>query len=317
MIYFEQDKIFAVKKSEKTEIIMTKAELEAFLAVLQYGSISAAAERLFITQPAMSRRMKSMEEELGYSLFERGRGQRSVELTENGKEFVPVAERLLTLYREAEEIPRRKKSPLLRVSTVNSIAFYLMPAVLKEMMSARDTCSIEFKTGRSSDIYGYVENGSVDVALVSDLLNSRRIVPFPVFREPFVFAGGESWRETGRVTPDMLDPEEQIRLPWNPEYDIWHSRWFPPDANPSLTADKMEFLEYFLNGKKWAVIPLLVARRFKRQDVWICPMEGGPEDMTIYGLTKENRMDDQIRRFFQCVREELQMIDGIELFSGR
>ena len=46
-------------------------------------------------------------------------------------------------------------------------------------------------------------------------------------------------------------------------------------------------------------------------------MEGGPEDMTIYGLTKENRMDDQIRRFFQCVREELQMIDGIELFSGR
>lgn len=106
------------------------------------------------------------------------------------KEFVPVAERLLTLYREAEEIPRRKKSPLLRVSTVNSIAFYLMPAVLKEMMSARDTCSIEFKTGRSSDIYGYVENGSVDVALVSDLLNSRRIVPFPVFREPFVFADG-------------------------------------------------------------------------------------------------------------------------------
>ena len=79
----------------------------------------------------------------------------------------------------------------------------------------------------------------------------------------------------------------------------------------------MEFLEYFLNGKKWAVIPLLVARRFKRQDVWICPMEGGPEDMTIYGLTEENRMDDQIRRFFQCVREELQMIDGIELFSGR
>lgn len=113
-----------------------------------------------------------------------------MELTENGKEFVPVAERLLTLYREAEEIPRRKKSPLLRVSTVNSIAFYLMPAVLKKMMSARDTCSIEFKTGRSSDIYGYVENGSVDVALVSDLLNSRRIVPFPVFREPFVFADG-------------------------------------------------------------------------------------------------------------------------------
>lgn len=88
---------------------MTKTELEAFLAVLQYGSISAAAERLFITQPAMSRRMKSMEEELGYSLFERGRGQRSVELTENGKEFVPVAERLLTLYRRRRRYREERK----------------------------------------------------------------------------------------------------------------------------------------------------------------------------------------------------------------
>lgn len=296
---------------------MTKTELEAFFAVLQYGGISSAAERLFITQPAMSRRLHSIEEELGYSLFERGRGLRSVELTENGKEFVPVAERLMSLYREAEEIPRRKKSPLLRVSTVNSIAFYLMPEVLKGMMSSKDPCSIEFKTGCSSDIYGYVESGSVDAALVSDLLNSRKAVPFPVFRGPFVFVGGERWNGTARVTPNMLDPEQQIRMPWNPEYDIWHSRWFPPDANPSLTADKMEFLEYFLTGEKWAVIPLLVARRFKRKDVWMCPMEGGPEDMTIYGLTKENRMDGQIRKFFECVRKELQTIDGIELFTGR
>ena len=147
MIYFEQDKIFAVKKIGENGDHYDKTELEAFLAVLQYGSISAAAERLFITQPAMSRRMKSMEEELGYSLFERGRGQRSVELTENGKEFVPVAERLLTLYREAEEIPRRKKSPLLRVSTVNSIAFYLMPAVLKKMMSDRTPAALNLRRG--------------------------------------------------------------------------------------------------------------------------------------------------------------------------
>ena len=79
----------------------------------------------------------------------------------------------------------------------------------------------------------------------------------------------------------------------------------------------MEFLEYFLRGEKWAVVPLLVAKRFKRDDVWICPMEGGPDDMTIYGLTKGNKMEGQVKRFFDCVREELQVIDGIELFAGR
>ena len=296
---------------------MTKPEIEAFLAVLQFGSISTAAERLFITQPALSRRLKSIEEELGYALFERGRGQRNVELTENGKEFTAVAERFLSLYGEAEEIPRRKKSPVLRISTINSIAFYLMQGVMNRMITGPDRCSIVFKTGRSENIYGYVENGSVGAALVSDFLNSRTVIPFPVFREPFVFAGGEAWTGTKRVTPNMLDPEEQIRMPWNPEYDIWHNRWFPADAVSSLTADKMEFLEYFLKGEKWAVVPLLVAKRFKREDVWICPMEGGPDDMTIYGLTKGNKMEGQVKRFFDCVREELQMIDGIELFAGR
>ena len=78
-----------------------------------------------------------------------------------------------------------------------------------------------------------------------------------MFREPFVFAGGEAGRN-GASDSGYAGSEEQIRLPWNPEYDIWHSRWFPPDANPSLTADKMEFLEYFLNGKKWAVIHFLL-----------------------------------------------------------
>ncbi len=48
--------------------------------------------------------------------------------------------------------------------------------------------------------------------------------------------------------------------------------------------------------------PLLVARRFKRQDVWICPMEGGPEDMTIYGLTKRTGWMIRSEDFSVCER---------------
>ncbi len=68
----------------------------------------------------------------------------------------------------------------------------------KEMMSAQDTCSIE--TRRSSDIYGYVENGSVDVALVSDLFKFQKNSSVPVF-------GGSCCR--------WFPPDAMQRIRWN------------------------------------------------------------------------------------------------------
>lgn len=48
---------------------MTNTQLEAFLTLCRYGNITQAAEHLFITQPALSRLIKSLESELGYTLF--------------------------------------------------------------------------------------------------------------------------------------------------------------------------------------------------------------------------------------------------------
>ena len=55
---------------------MTFLEIEAFLKIAQCGSFSAAAEKLYITQPALGRRIRALEEELGYSLFIRNKGVR-------------------------------------------------------------------------------------------------------------------------------------------------------------------------------------------------------------------------------------------------
>ena len=293
---------------------MTKLEIEAFLTIIKCGSISVAADKLFVPQPALSRRIRALEEELGYELFERGRGIRNIKLTDQGEEFVMIAERFLRLYAEAEEIPKKKRRPVLHVSTVNSLAAYLIPPVLKEMMNGSEACSVIFKSGRSLDIYGYVESGEADIGLISDPQHSRRAITFPVFREPFVFAGGSKWTGTECAYPEMLDPSSQIRLPWNPEYDVWHEKWFSPDIMPSLTADKMEFLEEYLEGEKWAIMPLLVAKRLKRKDIWICPLERGPEDITIYGLTADSERSPQVERFLHAVHEEVTKVPGIQSF---
>lgn len=289
---------------------MTRLEVEAFLAIVKYGSISQAADRLFVTQPALSRRLRAVEEELGYELFERGRGIRNVRLTEAGRDFVSVAERFLQLYKEAEELPGKRNKGVLRLSAVNSLSYYLIPGVVRRLM-AETGCTVVFQSGRSVDAYGYIESGAVDIALISDAFHSEKVITVPAFREPFVFAGGEGWRGTGQISPRELDPERQIRMPWNPEYSVWHNRWFPAEKLPVLNANKMEFLEEFLEGENWAVVPLMVARRMRRRDIWICPMTDGPEDLTIYFLTAGKRKDGLDGRFLQLVHEEVEKIEGI------
>ena len=106
---------------------MTNLEIEAFLAVVRLGSITAAAQAIFITQPALSRRLQTLEEELGYPLFRRGKGQRNIQLTEEGKAFVPVAERWRQLWRQSREIAGLSHRGKMTVAVIGSINTYLMP----------------------------------------------------------------------------------------------------------------------------------------------------------------------------------------------
>ena len=58
---------------------MTNLEIEAFMAVVRTGSITRAAQFLYTTQSALSRRIKTLEQELGYTLMKRQKGMRSIE----------------------------------------------------------------------------------------------------------------------------------------------------------------------------------------------------------------------------------------------
>ena len=86
---------------------MTRTELESFLAVVQAGSLSAAAKNLYITQPALSRRIQSLEQELGYPLLQRSPGVRKITMTPQGEQFVSLATQWMGIWNEAQEIPAR------------------------------------------------------------------------------------------------------------------------------------------------------------------------------------------------------------------
>jgi len=65
------------------------AQLEYFLAIVEYKKFFLAAEHLFMSQSSLSKQIRALEQELGVRLFDRGRG--SVELTPAGRTFLPFA----------------------------------------------------------------------------------------------------------------------------------------------------------------------------------------------------------------------------------
>ena len=77
---------------------MNQDELVAFLMIVNCKSISLASKKLYISQPALSNRLRSLEEKLGYPLIQRKKGGHELMLTEEGKAFIPLARKSQQLW---------------------------------------------------------------------------------------------------------------------------------------------------------------------------------------------------------------------------
>src|SRR5206468_9521613 len=87
---------------------MLFAHLESFLEVARRGNVSRAAEALFLTQPAITARLKSLEGDLGTELFVRG--ARGMTLSDAGRAFLPYAERALASIDEGQQLVANLRS---------------------------------------------------------------------------------------------------------------------------------------------------------------------------------------------------------------
>lgn len=299
---------------------MTLQEIEVFLTVARLGSVSAAAQALYITQPAVSRHLNALERELDCVLLERRRGQRQAELTQRGREFLPAAEKLRQSWQEALEAPRGEPGQRLKVASVNSLGSYLMPGVLRALAGERPGLDLEFLQMSSAEAYAAVARGEIDLALISDDMYHAQVETTPLFREPMVLLAGAGSGLSGTVHPAQLDPAKQVREPWNPEYDLWHSFWFRSGARPRLVLNHMSMLEEVFSWRGdwadiWAVAPVMVARAVSQKTgAAICALEDGPPEEIIYTLRGRRRKPELTAAFLECLKRELKKYPDVEVY---
>jgi DNA-binding transcriptional LysR family regulator len=139
--------------------------VRTFVAVVDHGSMTAAANRLHLTQGAVSQQIKRLEESFDCSLFERD--GRRVELTQVGERFLGKAKRLLGVNDEiwADMTTRPLQGPL-RLGVPYDLVGTCFPPIFKAFAEACPYVQISLMCGTSPELSKALASGSLDLAVI-------------------------------------------------------------------------------------------------------------------------------------------------------
>jgi DNA-binding transcriptional LysR family regulator len=153
---------------------MTVTQLNAFLAVIRGGSVTAAADELVVTQPSVSSALAALGRELGCDLFERaGRG---IRLTQAGIAFAPYAADVIGLLEQGRQAAREAaavSARRLRIAAVTTAAESFVPPLMRAFSQAHPEIELTLDVGNREQVLDRVLSHAVDVAISG----SRRRTP--------------------------------------------------------------------------------------------------------------------------------------------
>ena len=161
--------------------------IKAFISVAETGSFSAASAQLFLTQPAISKRIAALESELDTRLFDRI--GRRVNLTDAGRALLPRAHKILQDIEDSRRAIQNLSTTiggLLSIGTSHHIGLHRLPPVLRAYTRAYPEVELDIHFMDSEEACRAVEHGELELGIVtlplqhSNLLQTRLIWPDPL-----------------------------------------------------------------------------------------------------------------------------------------
>jgi DNA-binding transcriptional LysR family regulator len=148
---------------------MDSGALNTFLTVHRRGGISNAAKALHRSQPAISRRIALLEQELGVALFDRVAGRTM--LSDAGRVMVPYAERAVAAAQDAENAVRALAQPNsgpVALAVVGTLAGGRLSAIMKRFAVEHPGVDLSLRTATSAEVSGLIRRGEATIGLRYD-----------------------------------------------------------------------------------------------------------------------------------------------------
>src|SRR4051794_30489500 len=141
-------------------------QLEALVHVVRRGSVTGAAQALYVTQPALTARLNALERAVGADLLVRRRG--GARLTEAGRAFLPYAERALQAVDEGRQMLDELASGAaghVAIGASPAVSTYALPAILKRFAEQHPNVRVAVRTGHSEEVVDLVKRDEVAIGL--------------------------------------------------------------------------------------------------------------------------------------------------------
>ncbi|MDR3589183.1 MAG: LysR family transcriptional regulator [Negativicutes bacterium] len=240
---------------------MDNLGVKAFLAIVQAGSLSGAAELLHLSQGAVSYRLKMLEREVGNRLVERGKGVPRIRLTSTGERFVALAERWDSLQQETRVLQALGPQLSLSISAADSLNIYVLPPLLRALGRHTPPIRLRIRTQHTNESLESVERKEADVAFVVRELASSSAIIEPFFTEEMVLLRLKNRQRAPLETVDLisLQPQHELYMNWSTGYQSWHDKWWDPACPSRIHLDTAGLISTLLQeDSQWAIVPVSV-----------------------------------------------------------
>ncbi|MEG2558853.1 MAG: LysR family transcriptional regulator [Acinetobacter sp.] len=165
-------------------------QLRTFITILEVENLTKAAAMLNIVQPAVSRQIQMLEEELGVKLFNRSR--HGMALTDDGKLLEPYARRILEDIESARLELTANKGTIrgkVHIGVLSSISELLSTLIMSVIKEKYPEVQVKISVGYSGHLKEWLEVGDIDLALMYDSTPSKLIDLTSLVREPLFLIG--------------------------------------------------------------------------------------------------------------------------------
>lgn len=166
---------------------MTLVQLEYIIAVDTYKSFVLAAKKSFVTQPTLSTQIQKLETSLGVKIFDRS--QQPVVPTKIGEQIIQQARIIITESKKLQEIISNVKEDVggeLRIGVIPTIAPYLLPKVLGNMMAKYPKLHLQIWEFTTNKIISQLKNGLLDCGILATPIQEETLLTHPLYYESFV-----------------------------------------------------------------------------------------------------------------------------------
>ncbi len=194
---------------------MTLTELRYIVAVAQERHFGRAAERCFITQPALSLAIQKLEDELGTPIFERKKTE--IVVTPLGEQIVQQAQRVLEEAERIKQIAVRGKDHLvgpLRLGVIATVGPYLLPDLVHLLHKRAPAMPLEIEENLTGNLARMLKNGKLDVIMIALPFDEPGILTKALYDEPFLalVPTTHPWAKKSSIDSRVL-ANEKVLLP--------------------------------------------------------------------------------------------------------